>query len=202
VSVGEVAVRAVIGGVTAAAVVAAVVPYLRQVRRDRARFLDETKAAEPHNGRKPEGASGDPLEFVADAGSVPPGPPHPSRSNAAARKVAITGEVFARAGAEIPERDRVSVWYHLTYESRPIRVAYWWATSFGRFFTLGFLFFVGSIFAILGECSPVYLITTLSVSVTLIGLPAVKLHRVAWQALNVAAGLYAVALKGAKNADE
>ncbi|MEV5721182.1 hypothetical protein AB0L41_45575 [Amycolatopsis mediterranei] len=196
-SAGEVAVRAVIGGVTAVAVVAAVVPYLRKVRRGRARFLGE-----PRNGRKPEGVSGDPHEFVADAGSVPPGPPHPSRSSAAAHKVALTGEIFARAGTDIPERDRVDVWYHLNCESRPIRAAYWWATSFGKLFTLGLLLFVVSIFVMLGEYSPVFLITTLSVSMTLIGLPAVKLHRVAWQALNVAAGLYAVALKGAKNADE
>ncbi|MFB9687284.1 hypothetical protein [Amycolatopsis plumensis] len=195
-NVGEVAVRAVIGGVTAAAVVAAVVPYLRQVRRDRARFLGE-----PHNGRKPEGASDDPHEFVADAGSVPPGPPRPPRSNAAAHKVALTGEVFARAGADIPEGDRVSVWYYLTCESRPIRVAHWWASSFGKFFTLGVLFFVMSIFVILGERSPVFLVATLSASAILIGLPAIKLHRVAWQALNVAAGLYAIALKGMRDVD-
>lgn len=188
--------RAVIGGVTAVAVVAAVVPYLRHVRRDRARFLGE-----PHSSRKPEGASGDPHEFVADAGCVSPGPPHPSRSNAAAHKVALTGEVFARAGADIPERDRVSVWCHLTYESQPIQVAYWWATAFGKFFTLGILFFVASIFVILGEYSPVFLVVTLSVGAILIGLPAVKLHRVAWQALNVAAGLYVVALKGTRDAD-
>ncbi|MEV7092848.1 hypothetical protein AB0M80_08360 [Amycolatopsis sp. NPDC051045] len=196
-SAGEVAVRAVIGGVTAVAVVAAVVPYLRRDRGARAKFLDE-----PSNGRKSEGVFGDPHEFVADAGSVPPGPPHPSRSSAAAHKVALTGEIFARAGADIPERDHVNVWYHLTFESRPIRVAYWWATNFGKLFTLGVILFVASIFVMLGEYPPIFLITTLSVSVTLIGLPAVRLHRVTWQALNVAAGFYAVALKGAKNADE
>ncbi|WP_215548391.1 hypothetical protein [Amycolatopsis sp. CA-230715] len=114
----------------------------------------------------------------------------------------MTGEVFAHAGAQIPERDRVIVWHHLTYESRPIRVAYWWATSFGKFFTIGVLFFVTSIVAVFGDYSSVFLIATLSTSAVLIGLPAVKLHRIAWQALNLAAGVYAVALKGVEDADE
>ncbi len=196
--------RAVIGGVTVAAAVAAVVPYLRQVRRDRARFFDETNAAEPRNGRKPEGVSGDPLEFVAGAGSMPPGPPYLPRSNAAAarRKVAATGEVFANAGASIPARDKVTVWRELTAASRPLRVAYWWATIFGKLLVFALLFFAASIFAILGDYSRVVVVVTLSASAILVGLPAVKLHRIAWQALNLSAGVYVVALKGEKRVDE
>ncbi|WIV59074.1 hypothetical protein [Amycolatopsis nalaikhensis] len=203
-SAGEVAVRAVIGAVAGAAVVAALVPYLRHVRRDRARFLDEQQSTKPRNGRKPEGMSGDPLEFVAGAGSVPPGLSHPPRSNAATarRKVANTGEVFARAAASIPERNRVIVWRELTEESRPFRIAYRWATSFGKLFTLGMLFFAGSVVALFGDYSPFFLFATLTVSAILVGLPAVKLHRIAWQALNLSAGVYVVALKGEDHVDE
>src|SRR4051794_30792909 len=95
-SAGEVAVRVVMGLAAGAALVSAAVPYFRHVRRERARFLSEQRSAQPRNGRTPEGASDDPLEFVAGAGSEPPGPPRlPRSSAAAARKVAMTGEVFA-----------------------------------------------------------------------------------------------------------
>jgi hypothetical protein len=203
-SAGEVVVRAVIGAVAGATVVAAAVPYLRQVRRDRARFLDAREPAEPRNGRKPEGMSGDPLEFVAGAGSKPPGPPYPPRSNAAAarRKVTATGEVFANAGASIPEHDKVIVWRGLAAAGRPFRVAYRWATSFGKLFMLALLFFLASIVAIIGDYSRLFLIATLSTSAILVGLPAVKLHRIAWQAPNLSAGVYVVALKGKNHVDE
>ncbi|WP_143202478.1 hypothetical protein [Amycolatopsis sp. CB00013] len=203
-SAGEVAVRAVIGAVAGAAAVAALVPYLRHARRHRTRFLDEQRSAKPRNGRKPAGMSGDPLEFVAGAERRPLGPPRPPRSNAATarQKVATTGEVFARAAASIPERDRVMVWRELTDESRPFRVAYRWATSFGKLFTLGVLFFVASIVALLGDYSRVVLVATLSASAILVGIPAVKLHRIAWQALNLSAGVYVVALKGENHVDE
>ncbi|QFU94684.1 hypothetical protein YIM_47795 [Amycolatopsis sp. YIM 10] len=114
----------------------------------------------------------------------------------------MTGEVFARAAASIPERDRVVVWRELTDESRPFRFAYWWATSFGKLFALGLLLFVASIVAILGDYSRVFLIATLLTSAILVGLPAVKLHRIAWQALNLSAGVYVVALKGENHVDE
>ncbi|MET8846596.1 hypothetical protein [Amycolatopsis sp. NPDC004625] len=203
-SAGEVAVRAVIGAVAGTAVAAAVVPYLRQVRRGRPRFLDGSRSTKPRNGRKPDGMTDDPLEFVAGAGSMPPGPSHPPRSNAAAarRKVAVTGEVFARAAASISDPDRVIVWRELTKESQPLRVAYRWATSFGKLFTLGVLFFVASVVALFGDYSPFFLVAILTVSAILVGLPAVKLHRIAWQALNLSAGVYVVALKGDDHVDE
>lgn len=126
-SVGEVLVCAVVGAVAGGALLSALVPYLRQVPRERARFLDD----EPSDGRKPTGMTGDPIEFVADAGSTPPGPSRPPRSNAV-RKVANTGEVFAHAEASLPDCARAALLRDLTSGIPPIRAAYFWATGFGK----------------------------------------------------------------------
>ncbi|QWF85812.1 hypothetical protein [Amycolatopsis sp. CA-230715] len=97
-------------------------------------------------------------------------------------------------------RDRVLVWRALTGHIRPLRVAYWWATAFRTFFTLACLFFIASLIAILGDYSRAILIATLSASAVLMGLPAITLHRVAWQALNVSVGAYVVARDGESDA--
>ncbi|MBB4686972.1 hypothetical protein [Amycolatopsis jiangsuensis] len=116
--------------------------------------------------------------------------------------MAATGDVFARAGASISEGDRATVRRSLTEEIRPLYIAYWWAMGFGKLFTLATLFFVASIVAIFGDYSRVVLIATLSASAILIGVPAIKLHRFVWQALNLAVGVYVVALEGELNVDE
>jgi len=197
VSAGEVLVCAVVGAVAGGALLSALVPYLRQVCRERARFLDD----EPRNGRESTGMAGDPLEFVADAGSMPPGPSRPPRSNAV-RKVANTGEVFAHAAASLSDCARVDLFRDLTSGIPPIRAAYFWATAFGRMCTLSLLFFVASVVAIFGDYPRIFLAATILSSLLLVGIPAFRLHRVAWQALNVSVGVYAIALKGDNHVDE
>lgn len=67
---------------------------------------------------------------------------------------------------------------------------------------LSLLFFVASVIAIFGGCPRIFLAATILSSLLLIGIPAFRLHRVAWQALNVSAGVYAIALKGDSHVDE
>ncbi|WP_406639193.1 hypothetical protein [Amycolatopsis sp. WGS_07] len=203
-STGEVAAHAVIAAVVGAAVVAVLVPHLRRVRLGRARFLGGRQSEKPRAGRTPDGTTAQPPEFVADAGSRPLGPPHPPRSSAAAarRKTAMTGEAFACEAASIPDRDRMNIWRELAAESEPFRFAYRWAASFGKLFVFGVLLFAASLVALLGDYSRFLLAATLLSSAILVGLPALKLHRIAWQALNLSAGVYLAALKGEDYVDE
>uniref|UniRef100_UPI003F4907B9 hypothetical protein n=1 Tax=Amycolatopsis sp. CA-096443 TaxID=3239919 RepID=UPI003F4907B9 len=174
-STGDVVVRAATGAVAGGAAVAVLAPRLRRDRRGRTRFAGEPPPQPPHTGRKPDGA---------------------------ARRTAATGEGFARAASSIPERARVNIWHELAAHSDPFRIAYRWARRFGTLFTAAAVLFTASLVALLGDYSRLFLAATLLASAILAGLPALKLHRIAWQALNLSAGAYLVAREGEDHVDE
>ncbi|WP_336159911.1 hypothetical protein [Amycolatopsis sp. VC5-11] len=180
-SAGEIAVRAVIAAAAGATEVAVLVPSLRRHRRGR--------------------ATGRPPEFVADAGSRPLGPSRPPRPSAARATVA-TGARFAESALSLSERTRVNIWGELAAQSKPFQAAYRWTKSFVLLFTAGVLFFTASVVALLGDYSRIVLAATLLASAVLVGLPALKLHRIVWQALNLSAGAYLVAREGVGDVDE
>ncbi|SFQ28716.1 hypothetical protein [Amycolatopsis rubida] len=203
-STGEVAVLMAAAAVAGAAAVAVLVPYLRRVRPGRAHCAGAQQPETPRNGRKPDGVAGIRLEFAADAGSGPFGPSHPPRSSAAAarRKTAVTGEFYARTASRIPERVRVAVWRELAAGERAVSGRLPVGDAFGTLFVLGVLFFAASVVALLGDYSRIFLAATLLFSAGLVGLPALKLHRIAWQAPNLSAGFYVAALEGETRVDE
>lgn len=200
-STGEISVLVVTGAVAGAAVVAVLVPYLRRVRRDSAHFAGVQQPEGPGQGTEAGRNHRQSPRIRGGGGERPFGPSSPPRSRAAAAR-RKTAEVFARAESSIPDSDRAAVWHEVAAESGPFRVSYRWATRFGTLFVFGVLFFVASVVALLGDYSRVLLAATLLFSAVLVGLPALKLHRIVWQALNLSTGVYLALLEGEGHADE
>lgn len=116
-----------------------------------------------------------------------------------ADRVTVAARLYLRKAATFANPERDVICRSLALSSDSFRRAHTWVTRFEVSFAVGTLLALFGVFAIFGDNPRWVPAVVIVAALIILGIPAIKVYRVAWQSLDVAVGACAVANEGGES---